>query len=43
MAEPNPAQKAPLPIEVAAGRVVCRRACGRSQRPPLRDGALDHL
>jgi CDGSH-type Zn-finger protein len=39
MAEPIPAQKAPYPIAVEAGKIYYWCACGRSKKQPFCDGS----
>jgi CDGSH-type Zn-finger protein len=39
MAEPIPAQKAPFPVDVEAGRTYWWCACGRSAKQPFCDGS----
>lgn len=39
MAEPVPAQKAPYPVDVEAGRTYYWCACGRSKKQPYCDGS----
>jgi len=39
MADPIPAQKAPYPYQVEAGRNYFWCACGRSKKQPLCDGS----
>jgi len=39
MAEPIPAQKAPYPVEVEAGKSYWWCACGRSAKQPFCDGS----
>jgi CDGSH-type Zn-finger protein len=39
MATPIPAQKAPYPVEVEAGRKYFWCACGRSHKQPFCDGS----
>lgn len=39
MADPIPAQKAPYPVEVEAGKKYLWCACGRSQTQPICDGS----
>ncbi|MCA1244860.1 CDGSH iron-sulfur domain-containing protein [Stappia stellulata] len=39
MSEPVIAQKAPIPVEVEAGKTYFWCACGRSQKQPFCDGS----
>ena len=39
MAEPIPAQKAPYPVDVVAGKKYYWCACGRSAQQPFCDGS----
>lgn len=39
MADPIPAQKAPYPVEVEAGKKYLWCACGRSRTQPFCDGS----
>jgi CDGSH-type Zn-finger protein len=39
MAEPVPAQKAPYPVDVQAGKKHFWCACGRRRKQPFRDGS----
>lgn len=39
MSDPEIAQKAPIPLDVEAGKTYWWCACGRSKRQPLCDGS----